>query len=327
MADKKFECEKCGENFDSERGLHIHESRSHSEDEVETEESMKPTVELTVWHFGTLMFVLGLTTGLIAGGFAVGAGMTDLTGESLNLQTADTSDTTTASPDNNNPEPSNNDNTGGSGSSVVSLQNPEYPYGDLEAGVGDGERTIGDTTFELRDEPYIGSPDAEVTAVSFEDFECPFCKQYNEKAYPQIVDNYVRPGDVQYFFKNLPLPQLHPWAEPAALASECALNQNAETFWTFKQGFFDNQEALGNAHQNGDFDESMYKWAEQTGLDTEQFKQCYDNEEEIDEVQGDKQQAQNIGAQATPTVFINDQMIEGAQPYSRFKSTIDSARQ
>ncbi|MFT4892954.1 MAG: protein-disulfide isomerase, partial [Candidatus Nanohaloarchaea archaeon] len=33
------------------------------------------------------------------------------------------------------------------------------------------------------------------------------------------------------------------------------------------------------------------------------------------------------GAKATPTIFINDQMIEGAQPYSRFESTIEEALQ
>jgi protein-disulfide isomerase len=317
MTDEKFECEKCGETFDSERGLHIHESRSHTE--TETSGGSIPTVSLSVWKFGTLMFALGLTTGIIAGGFAVGVGMNDLTAESLNMEADNPVENTDTGTNN---QQNNNDN---SDRGVVSLENPEYPYGDLEAGVGDGERTKGNTTFELKGEPYIGSPDAGVTAVSFEDFECPFCKSYSDNAYPQIVENYVRTGDVQYFYKHLPLPEIgHAWAEPSALASECALNQDAEAFWTFKQGFFDNQEALGNAHQSGNFDESMYKWAEQTGLDTEQFKQCYDNEEEMEEVQNDKKQAGTIGAQATPTIFINDQKVEGAQPYSRFESTIES---
>jgi protein-disulfide isomerase len=325
MSDEKFECERCGKSFDSERGLHVHESQSHNEEEEMNKDGEEPTVALTVWQFGTLMFALGLTTGIIAGGFAVGAGMTGLTSQSMNLEAGDQVDSPGTTNNQNNEDTGNTD-TGGTGS-VVSLQNTEYPYGDLEAGVGNGERTAGNVTFDLEGEPYIGSQGAEVTAVSFEDFECPFCKSYNENAYPQIVENYVQKGEVQYFYKNLPLPQLHPWAEPAALASECALNQDSETFWTFKQGFFDNQEALGNAHRSGNFDESMYKWAEQTGLDTEQFKQCYNNEEEMDEVQNDKSQAQTIGAKATPTIFINDQMIEGAQPYSRFESTIEEALQ
>ncbi|PSG99866.1 MAG: hypothetical protein BRC28_02415 [Nanohaloarchaea archaeon SW_4_43_9] len=323
MSEENFECNTCGENFDSERGLHVHESRSHNKDDEKEPE--KPTFEIGVRKFGFLMFALGLTTGMILGGFLVGVGMS---GSDFNFEIAGSDTVTPGEPNTGN---NNNGNTDSqnqeSGTGVVSLQNTEYPYGNLEAGVGSGDKTYGNTTFRLEGEPYIGSPNAEVTAVSFEDFECPFCKRYNENAYTGVVENYVQNGDVQYFYKNLPLQRLHPWAEPSALASECALNQDAETFWTFKKGFFDNQEALGNAHQNGNFDESMYKWAEQTDLDIDQFRQCYDNEEELEEVQQDKQEGNDRGASATPTIFINDQKLEGAQPYSRFESTIEEQLQ
>jgi protein-disulfide isomerase len=323
------ECEKCGDEFDSKRGLSIHKSQMHSEEEKqennledtdttekdntgreEVNESSQQGITLTAKQFGGLTFATGLFLGLALG--VMLGGFSGVQTETVGAPTVDNSGDNQGSP---------------SGSSIVELSSAEYPYGDLEAGVGSGERTYGNITFNLDGEPYIGSPDAGVTAVSYEDFECPFCKRYNEGAYPQIVENFVRTGEVQYFYKNLPLQQIHPWSEPAALASECALNQDAEAFWTFKQGFFSNQEQLGNAYENSNFDASMYRWAEQTGLDTEQFRTCYDNEEEIEEVQQDKQEAGENGAQATPTVLINDQKLEGAQPYSRFESTIQSALQ
>ena len=321
-------CDKCGEEFDSERGLSIHQSQVHdgkedttkqeelnktqkegSSEEKDGENSKVQKINLTAKQFGGITFAtglfLGLALGMMFGGFSGIQGTVENTG---------------AVPTNNNDEVDNNP----SGSDVVQLSNTEYPYGDLEAGTGSGEKTYGNTTFKLDGEPYIGSANADITAVSYEDFECPFCKRYNEGAYLQIVENHVRTGEAQYFFKNLPLPRIHPWAESSALASECALNQDAETFWTFKQGFFSNQEALGQANQNGNFDKSMYRWAEQTGLDVEKFKQCYDNEEEIDEVNQDKREAGDNGAQATPTIIINGEKLEGAQPYSRFQSTIQS---
>jgi len=313
------ECRKCGDEFDSERGLSIHQSQVHDgkEDTTKQEEPNKiqkerssegKGVNLTVKQFGQLTFgtglFLGLALGMMFGGFSGIQGTIENTG---------------AVPTNNNDEGKNNP----SGSNTVQLRNTEYPYGDLEAGIGSGERTYDNITFKLKGEPYIGSPDADITAVSYEDFECPFCSQYNNNAYPQIVENHVRTGEVQYFFKNLPL-RSHPWAEPSSIASECALNQNEKAFWIFKQGFFNNQDRLGNAYDNSNFDESMYRWAEQTGLDVEQFKQCYDNEEELDEVREDRREAANNGAQATPTIIINEQRINGAQPYSRFQSTIQS---
>jgi protein-disulfide isomerase len=313
------ECEECGKEFDSERGLHIHQAQKHKEDEdeqnekdqvndnQEVESSSNPDsqgITLSTEQFGGLTFMTGLFLGIILGGLFFGASLTGNMGM--------------------NGAPSVDQGNSGDSGSIVELSNTEYPYGDLEVGTGIGEKTFGNTTINVEGEPYIGSSNAEVTAVSYEDFECPFCSQYNQNAYPQIVENYVQTGEVQYFFKNLPLPQLHPWAEPSAIASECALNQNAEAFWTFKQGFFNNQEALGQAHQDGTFDESMYRWAEQTGLDTDQFRTCYDNEEELDEVNQDKTEAGNNGASATPSILINGELVEGAQPYSRFESVIES---
>lgn len=310
-------CDKCGKEFDSERGLHIHQSQKHSEESTDNStenktDNQKAGITLTTKQFGGLTFGIGLLLGLLLGSIFLG-GLTE--------------EVITAGPELPDSDATGN-NDSPSGTSLVELDSAEFPYKDLEAGVGEGERTFGNTTFKLDGEPYIGSSDAEVTAVSFEDFECPFCAQYNQNAYTQIVENYVQKGDVQYFYKNLPLPEIgHAWAEPSALASECALNQDSEAFWTFKQGFFNNQDALGNAYNSGNFDESMYRWAEQTGLDQDQFKTCYDGKEEMDEVRQDKQEAGNIGAQATPTIFINNEKVEGAQPYSRFEMTINSALQ
>lgn len=307
-------CQKCGKEFDTERGLNIHKAQKHTEEEEEASNSEENSKTLNGAQQGLTLnikqvaygsFAAGLLLGLLLGSIflsSLGSGSTDIGlpgGE-------DTSDT-----------------DGG----VVELASAEYPYGDLEAGTGVGERYYDNITHNLSGEPYIGSPDAEVKIVSYEDFECPFCRQYNQEAYPQIVENFVQSGQVQYFYSNLPLPRLHPWAEPSAIASECALNQDAEAFWTFKKGFFDNQDALGNAYDSGNFDESMYRWAEQTGLNVNEFRTCYDNEEELAEVNQDKQEAAGNGAQATPSIFVNGELVQGAQPYTRFETAINDAIQ
>jgi protein-disulfide isomerase len=304
------ECQECGKEFDTERGLNIHKAQKHKEEGEEKETSSSEeagvmnNIVLTPEKFGGLTFLTGLFLGMLLGGVflgGMGSGQAD-----VGLPGGE---------QDGNPD-------GG----VVELASAEYPYGDLEAGTGAGQRHYDNITFNLTGEPYIGSPDAEVKMVSYEDFECPFCSEYNQNAYPQIVENFVQPGQVQYFYSNLPL-RIHPWAEPSAIASECALNQDAEAFWTFKKGFFDNQEALGNAYNSGNFDESMYRWAEQTGLNVEQFRTCYDNEEELSEVNQDKREASDNGAQATPSIFVNGELVQGAQPYTRFETAINDALQ
>ncbi|MFB6100081.1 MAG: DsbA family protein [Candidatus Nanohalobium sp.] len=329
------ECEECGEEFDTERGLSVHKTQSHSEEDsgkttTEKREDTVQEISLNVRQFGGLVFGLGLFLGIIIGGTFSG-GSLDVAAPQLEV-TGDTgSPIPSDSPAQNTGKTKDTDtgkgDSGNTGSQVVSLNSGDYPYNGLKAGIGEGNVTLNGKTFRLKGEPYIGSADAPVTAVSFEDFECPFCSRYNQDAFPKIRENYVAPGKVQYFFKNLPLPQLHPWAKKAALASECALNQDVKAFWTFKKGFFSNQKALGQAYGSGNFDKSMYKWAEQTGLNVDKFKQCYDNKEEMDEVEEDAQQAGSVGAQATPTVFIDGKKVEGAQPYSRFKTVINNALQ
>lgn len=78
-----------------------------------------------------------------------------------------------------------------------------------------------------------GPTDAKVTIIEFSDFECPFC----QRAFPtvqQIMDTY--PNDVKLVYKHLPLTNIHPNAERAAIASECARDQGK--FWELHDKMF-----------------------------------------------------------------------------------------
>lgn len=78
-----------------------------------------------------------------------------------------------------------------------------------------------------------GPENAKVTIIEFSDFECPFC----QRAFPtvqQIMDTY--PNDVRIVYKHLPLTNIHPHAEKAAIASECARDQGK--FWELHDKMF-----------------------------------------------------------------------------------------
>lgn len=91
---------------------------------------------------------------------------------------------------------------------------------------------------DLGNAPSVGPNDAPVTIVEFSDFECPFC----QRAYPtveQIMSEYK--GKVRLVYKQLPLTNLHPHAQGAALASVCAQKQNK--FWDYYHKLFQVQGA------------------------------------------------------------------------------------
>jgi protein-disulfide isomerase len=74
--DENFTCDKCNKSFDSERGLHIHQSQVHSEEETTQEDEednniqepeKSDTVSISVNQALIGVFVLGITLGFAGG--------------------------------------------------------------------------------------------------------------------------------------------------------------------------------------------------------------------------------------------------------------------
>lgn len=161
-------------------------------------------------------------------------------------------------------------------------------------------------------EPIIGLPSASVTIVSYSDFSCPFCKSFVDNTMSTILANY--PNDVKFVFKDFPLITVHPLAENAAIAGQCAFNQGK--FWEMHDLIFAKQLTLTES----DFSD----FATQLSLDTTLFNICYTNKSTLPEVQDDMTEGVFKGVTGTPTFFINGTKLEGALPYSAFKTVIDA---
>ncbi|VVB54992.1 Thioredoxin [uncultured archaeon] len=161
--------------------------------------------------------------------------------------------------------------------------------------------------------PVLGSPTAKVTIIEFSDFQCPYCGKFFTDTYPSIKKDYVDTGKVKIAFKNLPLTSLHANAEKAAEASECANEQGK--FWEYHDKLFANQNALDIA--------SLKKYATDLGLDAAKFNDCLDTAKYASTVQKDTADAEAVGVSGTPSFFVGDTALSGAQPYANFKQVID----
>lgn len=51
-------------------------------------------------------------------------------------------------------------------------------------------------------EPFIGDANAPTTMALFYDYQCPFCKQFEQAVTPQILANYVKTGKTKIVFKD-----------------------------------------------------------------------------------------------------------------------------
>jgi protein-disulfide isomerase len=87
--------------------------------------------------------------------------------------------------------------------------------------------------------PVIGSNKAKITIVEFSDFQCPFCERFFLDTYPQLKKEYLDTGKAQLTFRHYPLTSIHPNAQKAHEASECANEQGK--FWEYHDKLFQNQ--------------------------------------------------------------------------------------
>ena len=160
-------------------------------------------------------------------------------------------------------------------------------------------------------DPSIGPEDAKITIVEFSDYQCPYCKRWHDQVFGQLMKEYA--DEVRFVYRDFPLTSIHPQAFPAALAANCAGEQNA--YWDYHEALFSQKYELGQ--------DAYEKYAAELGLDTTSFVQCLEDGRYSDEVNGDMTFAADLGITSTPTFFINGIPMVGAQPYDIFKQVID----
>jgi protein-disulfide isomerase len=159
------------------------------------------------------------------------------------------------------------------------------------------------------DDPSRGSPKAPVTIVLFSDFQCPFCARVG----PTLEEVRRAYGDkVRIVWKHQPLP-MHPNALPAAEAAEAAREQGK--FWPMHDRLFASQRELSP--------DAYERFAREIGLDLRRFQDATRSGKFRSRIQDDQRLAARVGAQATPTLFVNGEKVEGAVPFATLKTVID----
>jgi protein-disulfide isomerase len=163
--------------------------------------------------------------------------------------------------------------------------------------------------------PIIGKKDAPVKIVLFSDHQCPFCAKF----FKEIVDVSKSFGDkVVLVYKDLPL-DFHPQAKNAAIAGECAKDQ--DKFWEMSERLYVTQNQWGKLKddQAKDF---FKKQAVVVKLDPEVFGKCIDENKHLDEIEKSIEEGKSFGISGTPSVFINDEFVGGVIPADQLRKKI-----
>jgi protein-disulfide isomerase len=119
-------------------------------------------------------------------------------------------------------------------------------------------------------------------------------------------------------FRNFPLNSIHPQAQTAAEAAECAGEQGK--YWEMHDLLFEGQSQWsGSAGAVDTFKEMAGK----LGLDQGKFDSCLDAGDYASKVSADLDEAVAAGVTSTPSFSINGKSLAGAQPFAAFQQEIE----
>ncbi|MBU0531185.1 DsbA family protein [Patescibacteria group bacterium] len=159
------------------------------------------------------------------------------------------------------------------------------------------------------DDPALGTDTPALTVVMFADFGCPYCEDVSGTV-RKLASLY---GDrVRFVYRDFPLADIHPDAQRAAEAAECAHEQGM--FWQYYDKLYANQDD----HSIG----ALKLYALEIGADLEQFIDCVDSSKHRGEVLDDYADGVVAGVYGTPTFFFNGYRVEGAIPENVFVELI-----
>ncbi len=208
----------------------------------------------------------------------------------------------------------------------------------------DGKSLLKVTRMDLQSDPYAeamkridtagrpvrGARDSKVAVVVYDDFQCPFCSRFHQTFFREVFKDYQ--DRVHVIYKDYPLFSIHPWAGHAANDANCLASLNNDAFWEFADEVHLNPQQITGAgpqkrgvpEQQAALDILAFDIGAKKGLDASKLQACVKAQSDRT-VQQSVQEAEALGVNATPTIFINGRRMEGAVDPDELRAALNDA--
>jgi protein-disulfide isomerase len=175
---------------------------------------------------------------------------------------------------------------------------------------------------EMAGVPYIGKADAPALAY-FSDFQCPYCKQFDQKILSEIKKKYVDTGKLKVVFKDFVF--LGPDSNTAALFAKAVWNTYPDQYYAWREAMFAAQDA-----ENAGFGDraSIEKLtATISGIDQKKVSAAVDANKDSYEKQiaAEADETQKFGVTGTPSIIVGKQLVGGFDSLDKYEKAIDAA--
>jgi protein-disulfide isomerase len=154
-----------------------------------------------------------------------------------------------------------------------------------------------DQDLNIKGRPVRGNPDAKVTIINFDDFQCPYC------------------------------------AMRAAVNANCIAGQNGKAYWDFADKVHGSLKEI-STNDKGDrrtlvesqnrLDGIAQDISKKHGLDANTLDACIKKQDDA-AVQASMGEGEKLAVDSTPTLFVNGERVAGAIPFSDFQNVLDRA--
>ncbi|ELY61613.1 DsbA family protein [Natronolimnohabitans innermongolicus] len=149
--------------------------------------------------------------------------------------------------------------------------------------------------------PVAGDPDADVTVTVYEDFSCPYCRDFKLDIVPQLEEAYLEPETIRYEHRNFPVP-VDNWSLPVANAARDVFEESgSDDFWTFTTEIYEHLDAYSY--------DVIEQVADDVGADGSAVREAAEDEAHESTIEDDRSYAESEGVEGTPTVFVDGEQV------------------
>lgn len=160
----------------------------------------------------------------------------------------------------------------------------------------------------------LGDPNAKVTVIEYASMTCPHCAGFHTTVLPELKKLYIDTGKVKLVFRDFPLDRV---ALQASLLAECV---PADRYFAMIDMLFQTQPQWSRARDPQD---ALSKAGKLLGIDDVKFRACQDDKEALAAIVGERQGAESIGVESTPTLVINGKLYPGVRPVPDYQKIFD----
>ncbi|MDP6428145.1 MAG: DsbA family protein [Rhodospirillales bacterium] len=166
-------------------------------------------------------------------------------------------------------------------------------------------------------EKVMGRADAPVTLIEYASLTCSHCAALHTGALVQIKKEYIDTGKVRLIYRDFPLDQL---AEAGSMLARCAAK---ERYFPMIEILYRSQSNWARAANPA---AALAQLGRLAGISQKTFDACLTNRELYDSIIKSRTTGTNKWkVEGTPTMFLNDRIIEGELTAARLRKVLDNA--